>query len=82
MDTIRFYQRIGLIIIKSAGRAAGGYRVFDGEDIHDLTFVRHAQELGLLPNEVKRLLALRRKYHVCSEVLSILKRKLGVCGRR
>jgi hypothetical protein len=37
VDTIRFYQEIGLI--KSAGRSAGGYRLFDGEDIHDLTFV-------------------------------------------
>lgn len=48
VDTIRFYQRLGLI--KSAGRSAGGYRLFDGEDIHDLTFVRQAQEWGsLLP---------------------------------
>jgi DNA-binding transcriptional MerR regulator len=28
-------------------------------------------------NEVKELLALRQKHHVCSEVQSILKRKLG-----
>jgi hypothetical protein len=37
VDTIRFYHKIGLI--KSAGRSAGGYRLFGGEDIHDLTFV-------------------------------------------
>jgi MerR family copper efflux transcriptional regulator len=29
VDMIRFYQTIGLI--KSAGRSAGGYRLFDGE---------------------------------------------------
>ena len=75
VDTIRFYQKIGLI--KSAGRSAGGYRLFDGEDIHDLTFVRHAQELGFSLTEVKELLALRQKHHVCSEVQSMLKRKLG-----
>ncbi len=75
VDTIRFYQKIGLI--KSAGRSAGGYRLFDGEDIHDLTFVRHAQELGFSLTEVKELLALRQKDHVCSEVQSMLKRKLG-----
>src|SRR5271156_3048278 len=62
MDTIRFCQKIGLI--KSAGRSAGGYRLFDGEDIHDLTFVRHAQELGFSLTEIKELLALRQKYHV------------------
>jgi MerR family Zn(II)-responsive transcriptional regulator of zntA len=75
VDTIRFYQKIGLI--KSAGRSAGGYRLFDGEDIHDLTFVRHAQELGFSLAEVRELLALRQKHHVCSEVQSMLNHKLA-----
>jgi DNA-binding transcriptional MerR regulator len=74
VDTIRFYQKIGLI--KSAGRSAGGYRLFDGRDIRDLTFVRHAQELGFSLTEVKELLALRQRHHVCSEVQSMLKGKL------
>src|SRR5438132_10700492 len=75
VDSIRFYQKIGLI--KSAGRSVGGYRLLDGQDIHDLTFVRHAQELGFSLTEIKELLALRQKNHVCSEVQSMLKRKLG-----
>ena len=80
VDTIRFYQKIGLI--KSVGRCAGGYGLLDGEDIHDLTFVRHAQELRFSLTEIKELLALRQKHHVCYEVQSMLKRKLGDCGRR
>src|SRR5260370_14943022 len=75
VDTIRFYQKLGLI--KSAGRSAGGYRLFDGEQIRDLTFVRHAQELGFALTEVKELLALRQKHHACSEVQSMLRHKLG-----
>jgi DNA-binding transcriptional MerR regulator len=75
VDTIRFYQRLGLI--KSAGRSAGGYRLFDVGQIRDLTFVRHAQELGFSLTEVKELLALRQKHHVCSEVQSMLKLKLA-----
>src|SRR5713226_8077676 len=75
VDTIRFYQRLGLI--KSAGRSAGGYRLFDGEQIRDLTFVRHAQELGFSLTEVKELMPLRQKHHVCSEVQSMLNHKLG-----
>jgi DNA-binding transcriptional MerR regulator len=70
VDTIRFYREIGLI--KSSGRSAGGYRLFDEEDIHDFTFVRHAQELGFSLTEVKELLALRQKHHVCFEVQSML----------
>ena len=75
MDTIRFYQKLGLI--KSAGRSAGGYRLFDRKQIRDLKFVRHAQELGFSLIEVKELLALRQKHHACSQVQSMFKRKLG-----
>jgi len=74
VDTIRFYQKIGLI--KSVGRSAGGYRLFEGDQIRDLTFVRHAQELGFSLTEVKELLALRQKHHACSEVQAVLKRKV------
>jgi DNA-binding transcriptional MerR regulator len=75
VDTIRFYQKLGLI--KSAGRTAGGYRLFDEEQIRDLTFVRHAQELGFSLAGIRELLALRQKHHACSEVQSMLKRKVG-----
>jgi DNA-binding transcriptional MerR regulator len=74
VDTIRFYQKLGLT--KGASRSAGGYRLFDGDQIRDLKLVRHAQELGFSLNEVKELLALRQKHHACSQVQSILKRKL------
>jgi MerR family mercuric resistance operon transcriptional regulator len=75
VDTIRFYQKLGLI--NGPTRSPGGYRRFDGEQIHDLTFIRHAQELGFSLNEVKELLALRQKPHACSEVQSMLNRKLA-----
>jgi DNA-binding transcriptional MerR regulator len=74
VDTIRFYQKLGLI--KSAGRSVGGYRLFDGEQIRDLKFVRHAQDLGFSLTEVKELLALRQKRHVCSQVQYMLNHKL------
>ena len=69
-DTIRFYQKLRLI--ESATRSMGGYRLFDGEQIRALTFVRHAQELGFSLTEIKDLLALRRSHHACSDVQSML----------
>jgi DNA-binding transcriptional MerR regulator len=75
VDTIRFYQKLGLI--QTAGRSTGGYRLFDRAQIGDLKFVRHAQELGFSLNEIKELLALRQKHHTCSEVESMLTRKLA-----
>src|SRR6266436_5992028 len=74
VDTIRFYQKLGLM--PNTARSTGGYRLLDGEQIRDLTFVRHAQELGFSLTEVKELLALRQKPHVCSEVQSMLQHKL------
>jgi DNA-binding transcriptional MerR regulator len=75
VDTIRFYQKLGLL--KDHGRSSGGYRLFNEEQVHDLSFVRHAQDLGFSLNEVKELLALRQRHHACSEVQSMLTRKLA-----
>src|SRR5881409_3876153 len=58
VDTIRFYQKLGLIT--STSHSPGGYRLFDREQIHELKFVR-AQELGFSLTEVKELLAFRAK---------------------
>jgi MerR family mercuric resistance operon transcriptional regulator len=75
VDTIRFYQKLGLI--QGARRSSGGYRLFNGQQIHDLAFVRNAQELGFSLHEVKELLALRQRPHACSAVHAMLKGKLA-----
>ena len=75
VDTVRFYQELGLI--KGSNRSAGGYRLFNGEQIGDLKFVRHAQELGFSLTEIQELLALRQKHHACSDVQSMIKHKLA-----
>src|SRR5215472_1606760 len=74
VDTIRFYQKLGLI--EGANRTESGYRLFDENQLHDLKFVRHAQELGFSLAEVKELLSLRQKPHACAEVQSMLTSKL------
>jgi DNA-binding transcriptional MerR regulator len=75
VNTIRFYQKLRLI--ENATRSVGGYRLFGGAQIRALTFVRHAQELGFSLTEIKELLALRQSNHACSDVQSMLKRKLS-----
>ena len=74
VDAIRFYQKRGLIA--AIPRSTGGYRLFSGDQIRDLTFVRHAQELGFSLTEIKELLSLRQKQHLCPEVQTVLDRKL------
>ena len=75
VDTVRFYQKLGLVLVPA--RSAGGYRLFDQDQIHNLKFVRHAQDLGFSLNEIGDLLALRQKPHACSEVQSMLRSKIA-----
>jgi MerR family transcriptional regulator, mercuric resistance operon regulatory protein len=73
VDAIRFYQKLGLL---ETPRSAGGYRLFNGKQIRNLAFVRHAQELGFSLNEIKGLLSLRQRKHVCPEVRTLIEHKL------
>lgn len=75
VDTVRFYQKLGLVQVPS--RTTGGYRLFEEDQIHNLKFARHAQDLGFSLNEIRDLLALRQQPHACAEVRSMLKRKVA-----
>jgi MerR family mercuric resistance operon transcriptional regulator len=66
IETIRYYERIGLLPIPAR---RGRYRLFDDEDIGRLRFVRRARELGFTLNEVGALLKLGSG--ACAEVHGI-----------
>jgi MerR family mercuric resistance operon transcriptional regulator len=55
IETIRYYERIGLI---PKARRQGRYRQYGAEDIGRLSFVRRARELGFTLQEVRALLGL------------------------
>jgi MerR family mercuric resistance operon transcriptional regulator len=55
VETVRFYQRKGLI--KTPTRA-GGIRHYCGEDLRRLRFIRQAQGAGFTLKEIEELLAL------------------------
>ena len=58
VETIRFYERKGLIEQPRRPRD-GGYRVYPEETAHRIRFIRQAQELGFSLREVQDLLSLR-----------------------
>jgi MerR family transcriptional regulator, copper efflux regulator len=75
IDTIRFYQKIGLV--KQAARSEGGFRLFTDADVKDLAFIKKAQELGFSLTEIKQLSILNQEHdHACSQVRDLLEGKL------
>ena len=57
VETIRFYQREGLIEVPPRRRS--GYRQYPEVTVHRLRFIKRAKELGFTLKEIKELLSLR-----------------------
>lgn len=63
---IRHYEATG--VISRAGRSLSGYRVYTGNDIHALRFLKRARMLGFPVSEIKKLLLLWRGRRPSAEV--------------
>ena len=80
IETIRYYERIGLIP-RAARR--GRYRSYGGADIARLSFVRRARVLGLTLEEIGALLAIATAGQVdCAEARSIASSHLAGVRKR
>lgn len=53
---IRYYESISLI--PEAARTEAGYRVYRGNEVHTLQFIRRARDLGFSAKAIAQLLAL------------------------
>jgi DNA-binding transcriptional MerR regulator len=81
--TIRYYERIGLL--PSPPRTPGNYRIYDGEQVLRLRFIRRCRDLGFTLDQIRDLLRLSsRKEQDCTEVdrlaaahLASVKRKMA-----
>ncbi len=67
IETIRYYERLG--VLKPVARKESGYRLFDGDSLKVLNFLKQAQSLGFSLAEIKSLLKLKAdKKSRCHEV--------------
>jgi MerR family mercuric resistance operon transcriptional regulator len=70
IETIRYYERIGLM--PRTARSEGGHRLYGGEHVKRLGFIRRSRELGFTLDQIRALLRLvdGRRY-TCAQVKRI-----------
>jgi DNA-binding transcriptional MerR regulator len=81
-DALRYYERLG--VIAPVRRTTGGYRVYTGETIERLRFIKQAQLHGLTLAEIRELLQVDMRGGVgrCRRVQKLLQRKLAELDTR
>ena len=57
LQTIRYYEQRGLL--PKPLRTQSGYRIFQADAARRIRFIKRAQELGFLLDEIRELLSLR-----------------------
>lgn len=75
VETIRYYQRIGLLPLPQ--RVYGSIRRYSTDDLKRLRFIKRAQALGFSLDEVALLLGLSDGKH-CAETKALAKKKLAL----
>jgi len=78
VETIRYYQRIGLIT--EPQKPLQGYRRYPASIIDRIQFIKRAQDLGFTLNEITDLLSLNDRN--CEEARTIAEHKLEDIKRR
>ena len=76
-DTIRYYERLGLL--SKPSRTDGGFRVYGPDTVARIRFIKQAQKLGLELKEIRDLLrpANGRRREQCQRVRSVLAKHLA-----
>ena len=76
VETIRFYEREGLI--DQPRRTDSGYRAYPVDTVDRVRFVRHAKELGFSLTEIKELMAWRiAPGTTCGQIKKRAEAKIG-----
>lgn len=58
VPTIRYYEQMGLL--READRTEGNQRRYEKSDLDQLTFIRHARDLGIDIDSIRELISLSR----------------------
>lgn len=62
-DTLRFYEREGLIAPTT--KSTAGYRLYDDDALVRIRFIKQARDCGFTLSEIQQLLVLRNQNEAC-----------------
>lgn len=62
-NALRFYEREGLL--HPSSKSAAGYRLYSGDAVARVRFIKHAQHCGFTLTEINELLTLRAQGTAC-----------------
>ena len=81
-DTLRYYEKHGLITPST--RNASGYRLYSDADVHRISFIISAKEVGFTLNEIHQLLKLEvtKDEKSCQDVKQFVDDKIAVVNQR
>lgn len=81
-DTLRFYEKHGLILPSERNKA--GYRLYCAQDVHRISFILSAKEVGFTLNEIHQLLDLEvtKEEASCQDVKQFVEAKIKVVNQR
>jgi MerR family transcriptional regulator, copper efflux regulator len=83
VETVRFYERKGLVVQPKRPVLSGGFRSYSTEAVERIRFIRQAQEIGFSLREIKDLLSLRVDPDAdCGEVRTHARTKLEEVNRK
>ena len=77
VETIRYYQRIGLMRVPETTQS---YRYYNQQDLETLSFIQKAKDAGLQLNEIKELLTLNLEDRI--QVQHVIEQRLNKIDER
>jgi len=77
-DTIRYYEKIGLIVLAKKVRLDNSYKDYQEDVVHTLNAIRKYKELGFTLEEIRELLVLQSIQVLdLSKLLHVLELKIN-----
>jgi DNA-binding transcriptional MerR regulator len=80
IDTLRYYEKIGLLNI---ARANSGVRIYQDDDISSIRFIKRAQKIGFSLDDISQLLSFREEpKNTKPQVRAMITSKLEIIRQR